>query len=149
MIMGGPYDFGYGMNTFLVEKAAGNPHYASPKITSFDSPEEVIYAGDSPHYWLTNYSWITMRDEWKDGISGTVLKSRTGPSGTSDHPANIVYDDGFHEEMHWSTCDPFRHLEGANYVFLDGHAQHLKAAKGYKVYTAPLDMPEEEENTRN
>ena len=75
------WDWGYGMNTQLLEydkrtreqldptgtyTLANTNFLKAPRIQNIPQPASMVYSGDSPHYWFaqSSISWITQKDEF-------------------------------------------------------------------------------------
>lgn len=137
----GPYSFGYGQNSVIPYPGSNNVlakgfawDEAAPKIANIKNPGTRIYAGDSHNWVLTDDS---ATGSWYYGATNGG-KNRKGEDVR--HPAYLAkaYADITSNRLHWINADPYRHAGGAYYIFLDGHAEYIKAEKAYYLITAPF-----------
>ena len=116
------YSFSYGYNGLLsytnysgiyLGAANGVPaYYRYPKLAEMDQSASTVFIGDGGGY----NGRIAPPPAFDCYQKRYLLKTSAYPSGT-------------YREICWEMPD--RHQDGANYVFMDGHAKYMKAQNAY------------------
>ncbi len=139
----GPYMYGYGANANIPNHPRQNVYldppagtkfspegnwHAAPRLSRIQTPAERIYCGDSYNWYLSvNSMHTTVGDEWQKAIDDKDFREA---QFTNKAPWwNATRD------LTVTVCDPYRHGNGANYIFFDGHAEKVKPEKGHDLIT--------------
>ena len=141
----GPYMYGYGANVNIPNRPSKNVYldpsarrfgadahwFAAPKVTKIKNPAARIYAGDSYNWYLWYVGLkMTMPEEWLEAVNNPDYRQARFTRITPWYSTMGL------RELTLTVCDPYRHGSGANYLFVDGHAEKLSGKAGYQTITS-------------
>lgn len=145
-VYGGPYSFGYGANSNIPNHSERNVYldpaaskfggdgmwHAAPRLTSIKDTGSRIYCGDSYHWFLSIYGInLAISDEWQKTLDDNEFRKAQFTSNAPWYTAGL-------RDLTVTTCDPYRHGSGSNYMFLDGHVKKISAEDAYSMITRKM-----------